>query len=556
MGEYLKKLWVKETLVDDPTYVDIFESLRKSNIFREAVVEQVASHDKKDNSLADQYRQDGNKLVQQKDYKAAIEQYNKSLCFAENDSLTLSLGYANRAFCFLTLELYDECLNDIRLAQKANYPVDLMPKLEQRKLNCLQQMETANKRTPFEPHLNFAADHKISCMANSLELIRNEEFGRHFVAQRDIHEDQVVVIEEPLVKLIDVDSNYKRCHSCLKETTNVIPCTKCTKAVFCSESCSSDKYHHNDCNMKLLKFFDGTTGRLAQNCVKFLLRAVQIVLETFQSIEELIDFVELFRADSSPNDIIIADGSAEAMLGIFLTHSHLVPYEIGQIKIFIISCIAYDFLMAQSHLKFEFTTKKSQRFLMHLLTHFAQMFLANNILLQDWCEKWFNVIEHDGKETFGVALYNISSYFNHACMPNVIRLTTTNHTVIKTIRPIKQGEQICLRYGIDPHWSTPHRRQHLSIFCGFQCNCTLCLCNGPMLTDDPVVTAEFGNLSMEMGPLIFLGVKDENKWKLLKGKLFKFVKKYDFMPVSKNIILAYEFIRMVLTRELSCSTKL
>lgn len=556
MGDDLKKLWVKETLVDGPTYVDIFANLRKSNIYRDAVVEQMAVHDKKDNSLADQYRHVGNEFVEQKDYKAAIEQYNKSLCFAENDSVPLSLAYANRAFCFLTLESYDECLNDIRLAQKANYPVDLMPKLEQRKLTCLQKMETARKRTPFEPQLNFDADNKISCIANALGLVRNEEFGRHFIAQRDIREDQVVVVEEPLVKLIDEDSKYTRCHCCLKETTSVIPCAKCTKAIFCSESCSNDKFHHNDCNMKMLKFFEGTTGRPAENCVKFLLRAVQIALESFTLIEELIDFVELFRADSYLNDIVIADGSPEAKLGIFLTHGHSVPYEIGQIKIFTISCIAYDFLMAQSHLKCEFLTKKSQRFLMHLLTQFAQMFLVNNILLQDWSEKWSNVIEHEGMDTFGVALLNITSYFNHACMPNAMRLTTTNHTVIKTIRPIKAGEQIFVRYAVDPLWSTEKRRQHLSIFCGFQCNCTLCLCTGPMITEDPIVTAEFGILSSEIAPLIFLCVKDETKWKPLKEKLYKFVKKYDFMPVTKNIILAYQFIRMVLTRELSCQTKL
>lgn len=541
-------------MVPDPSYVDLFDHLRRTSVFREAIVEQIVSDNQKDDFVSNQCRQRGNELIQQNEFKLALEQYNKSLCFAEHESIALSFAFANRSFCFLRLELYEECLVDIELAVNAHYPDHLKAKLEQRKLTCLKQMKTSIKRTPLEPQLSFEADPAIPCMANVLRIVRSVEFGRHFEAQSNIKEDQVLMIEEPLVKLIDENSKYKRCHSCLKEYTNVIPCAKCTEAIFCSEECSIDIYHKFECNMKMCKSFEGKTGRATQNGVKFLLRTVGIALETFSSSEELMKLVDLFRADSSSNDIVAADGTTEALFGIFLTHNHDVSYEIGKEKLLIISCIAYDFILGHPTLKLKFQTKNVQRFLMHLLTHFAAMFTANNILLQDWSEKWFDVIEHVGKETFGTGLFNISSYFNHACMPNVIRLTTTNHTIIKTIRPIKDGEQIFVRYGIDPNWTTPRRQQYLFSLCGFHCKCSMCMSNGPHLNEISVITSEFSNLSMEMGPLIFLGVKEAHKWKSMKEKLFTFVKKYADMPMSKSLILSYEYIRMILARELSCPT--
>lgn len=552
MSDQCEELWGKESVSDDPSYIDLFERLRSLPIYCEAVVEQVVNNNEKDDVLATHYRQLGNRLTEKNDFKDAIEQYNKSLCYATNKSVPLSLAFANRAFCFLHLGLYDECLNDIKLAEHANYPDHLMLKLKHRKLICLQEMKASNKRKPVEPQLNFDEDATIPGMANVLAIIRNEEFGRHIIARCDIDEDQVVMIEKPLVKLIDDNSKYKRCHSCLKENTSVIPCSNCTEALFCNGSCYIETLHHYECNMKLFKLYEGEPGRAAQNCVKFLLRAIVIALQSFSSSQTLMEFVESFIAENSSNAIVVG---YDAIMGIFLAHSNIVPYRVGQMKILIISCIAYDFIMGQTSLKLKFATKKIQRFLMHLLTHLASMFIANNMFLQGWSDKWINVIEHEGKEVFGTGIFNIPTYFNHACMPNIIRLTTSNHMVVKTIRPIKAGEQIFVRYAIDANWPTQQRRQRLQNLCGFQCNCQLCLCNGPNTSENGVLTSEFDNLSTEISPLIFLTSKDENKWKLMKAKLFWFVKKYEDMPTSKSIILSYEYLRMILTRELFYQAK-
>ncbi|XP_037047382.1 SET and MYND domain-containing protein DDB_G0273589-like [Bradysia coprophila] len=549
MCSQLRQLWVKED-GPDPSYVDLFDDFRSTLIFRENILEQINVDEvQKDDNLAEQYRQCGNRCTDKNDFKAAIEHYNKSVCFAENQ-MVASFAFANRAFCFLKLEMYDECLSDIEIAVRAKYPTNLMPKLVRRRETCLNRM-ASSKRTPFEPQLSFPADDRARSMANVLALRRNQQFGRHLVAKCDIEEDQIVIIEEALVTLVDDNNKYKRCSTCLKEYTSTIPCGNCTKVLFCRRCMNSVDLHQYECSMKHLKLFVGRTGNVTANCVKFVIRTIVRALEVFSSADSLMEFDELLRKDHNANHLILSDGSFEAVLGIFLTLHHLVPYETGQIKIMIISCIVYDSIINHSELKTHFLTQKLQRFLMHLVTQLTSMFTANNILLQDWSDKLTDLIDHNSMETFGVGLFNISSYINHACMPNVVRLTVTGHTVIKTLRPIKQGEQLFVRYAIDPNWTTSQRQQQLLNICGFQCTCKMCLSNGPLKSEVSVITEELADLTVELSPLILLRVKDTHRWTALKEKLFQFTKKYENLPVSKSIILSYEYIKMILMRELS-----
>lgn len=209
--------------------------------------------------------------------------------------------------------------------------------------------------------------------------------------------------------------------------------------------------------------------------------------------------------------------------------------------------------MNQPQLKLNPPTKDIQRFLMHLVTHLASVYMENNISLQVWSEKWTDILQHDSKETFGAGIFNIASYFNHSCMPNAILLTTTDAVIVKTVKPIKAGQQIFIRYGINPHWTAQLRKSYLLEHFGFVCQCSMCAANGPSLLENAIVTTEFENLSAELGPMIFLRVKDANQWQAVKEKLFRFVKKRESMlPISKSIILASEFINMILTRELAC----
>lgn len=74
-------------------------------------------------------------------FEGAMSKYNESICLADN-SEQLSLSYANRSQCFLKLHSYGHCLNDIRLAKEAGYPIHLMPKLEIRQSECMKHPDS------------------------------------------------------------------------------------------------------------------------------------------------------------------------------------------------------------------------------------------------------------------------------------------------------------------------------------------------------------------------------------------------------------------------------
>lgn len=47
---------------------------------------------------------------------------------------------------------------------------------------------------------------------------------------------------------------YTHCHHCLKLCYTLIPCTKCTQTIFCSETCLTeayDQYHQYECSLLL-----------------------------------------------------------------------------------------------------------------------------------------------------------------------------------------------------------------------------------------------------------------------------------------------------------------
>lgn len=90
-----------------------------------AELDEILNHNElkvKKDEIALHLRKEGNKSYCRSEMVRAIEKYNASLCFAENDSEQIGLAYANRSSCYFQLNRYNECLIDIELAKKANYP--------------------------------------------------------------------------------------------------------------------------------------------------------------------------------------------------------------------------------------------------------------------------------------------------------------------------------------------------------------------------------------------------------------------------------------------------
>lgn len=544
-------LWKKESSSPNSLYVDLFDEARCSSFYRDATVE-ILKRASKNDELALKYRREGNQAFERDDLQAAVELFNKSLCFAVPGSDQMGLAYANRAFCFLIKSMYQNCLSDIQLAKKFNYPKKLMPKLERRETECLVRMKKVVNKKPFKPKLSFPSDATIPNMSNAIKIERNSEFGRHIVARNDIEPDQTILFEEPMYKVLCA-GEYKRCLVCLSDAKSLISCDSCTTAMFCAAGpCSSNVFHKYECSMKNIQYFDGSNGAKVRNGVRFAIQAVLTLLDNFPSVDALIGFIDecMQEIANDPYEIAISDGSFRSMWKTIMK-LHKAQSNEETFAIFMIqACFAYDTFISYPELKAKFATLSEQRFLMHLIAHLLVVFKSNNALLCEWHGGDLeSILSTDGFTDFGGGLFNIQHYLNHSCVPNAVSLSNERYAVVTTIRPIKKGDQIFVKCGITSNQPTKERREWLLKRMRFLCKCELCLQNGPAYIDDEMMLA-YGALACYTSVLLFDKQVSPKELERIKKKLYEFLAKFRNKPFTELYLIVCENLRIVYINEL------
>lgn len=284
-------LWQKESNKNESMFVDIF-ALNGGKSFSKQFIDvrrrngTPSSKFNKNDAMSLQKRIEGNKYFNKSNWKIAMETYSESLCYAENDSINFSLAYANRASCFLKMKLYNECLIDIELAKEAGYPSNLMPKLVRRKEQCLKDIdEESAASVRFISELSFESDEHFPCMANVLKIERDAEGNLALFAREDIDVGQTIVKEKPLITYLYWRHGWQ-CNICLKGYVNLVPCKKCTVAMFCSEECRSCSLHDYECGLRFCEkdLANGTIMRIVRSCL--------LAINMFSGTDELMSFVE------------------------------------------------------------------------------------------------------------------------------------------------------------------------------------------------------------------------------------------------------------------------
>lgn len=406
-------------------------------------------------------RKVGNNLFEENKWSKAMEMYNRSICAAETmPSRTISLAYANRSACFFGMKNYDKCLIDIDLAKKANYPLNLMPKLDQRKEDCLQFIASGDQVVPFVPKLSFESHEKFPCMANILEIKRNDEFGRHITSKCDIAVGQTVLIEEAYMTAHRYEK-FRRCDSCMKKDVNLIPCNKCSQAMFCCIECQNSFFHQVECGMQPMPEEHCNDNQL--HIIRSLLQAVQL----FSTAEELQSFVEDALASDPleiPESILDEKSRYRAFLKLWYEPNVFNRNTFNQQVYFV-----HQTLLQNEIIGPKFNSAKKKRFFMHLIAqHFCIINYSGNITFDNSDD----MVGWESNEFRSV----ITLYVNHSCAPNVTLVLYDGYNVLITIRPIKKGEQLFLTYFRNDkiNHSTNDRRKYLLARGRFHCKCPRC----------------------------------------------------------------------------------
>lgn len=150
------------------------------------------ANSRKDNNLANKLREEGNRLLNAKNYYKALVciffhlkhpvnlflsifqiKYNESLCNAEPSSEAMGYAYANRSVVYLSLTIhqYNNCIDktklaieNIKLAIANGYPIDKQGKLMERLKSCEMKILEESKKPPpmFEPEYEFKLSYEVN----------------------------------------------------------------------------------------------------------------------------------------------------------------------------------------------------------------------------------------------------------------------------------------------------------------------------------------------------------------------------------------------------------
>lgn len=446
-------LWLKESNKRDALYVDILNK-------KTYPLDRFRMKRKKNNVISVCSRIEGNSKLCKSDYGGAMISYNQSVSFAE-DNEHLCLAYANRSLCFLKLNKFDRCLIDIRHARHHNYPNHLSPKLVQREELCLKALKSVIKPIKSGPQLSFQCNEKLPSLASLLEIQKDVLYGRMIKAKEDIPINQTILVEKAYVRA--VSGIESRCEVCGKQQINFIPCASCADTLYCSEECANNNFHAYECDLIF-----GHQNLCDSSSLSFILRSVIVGISTFSTVDYMEKFIENCLS-TDPQEICESTETYETKYRTFFKLSAFVD-EQGVLDFRKKAFYIFNAIMSSNDLAVKFETISRQRFLIHLIIHHGLVLKTNSF--------GGSCGEEDtgGDSDYEQNIFLLTSFMNHSCIPNAIKLSKNNLAVVKTIQPIKQGQQIFLSYISEPSEMTGiDRNNRLKEVYGFRCKCELCL---------------------------------------------------------------------------------
>jgi len=228
---------------------------------------------------------------------------------------------ASSDFCFYS-PCSQESLGDIDRALKHGYPPHLRHKLEERREQCLGQLSAdpgEEGTTSTSQHDHGVAD-ATAQMSPHVSVRFHREKGRHLVATEGIAAGGLIMVDRPYScvlipgtgelkrkpgrrenrKFVTFGTQDRRCHRCLCETVNAVPCERCSYSRYCSDACRHlawEEHHRWECPIGAEL---SVTGLMSQLALRVALKAGR---ENVQRAREQTTGAEgLSRSTCSDND--------------------------------------------------------------------------------------------------------------------------------------------------------------------------------------------------------------------------------------------------------------
>lgn len=251
---------------------------------------------RKNTKYSQKLRKEGNDVyIKVKNNAVALEDnfklYSESIRYADCNSEDLALAYGNRSALLNRMKKYKEAISDIDKALKIPCSDAYELKLSKRKIDCLSNLdlskenieeiksivkeinekfedetlrekidelyekldnfrveEEENKDVP--EHLKILQEKEKEDPFKSIWVKHNRKYGRYLVANRDFDPGEIIFVENPFARVINLNNVHMYCSHCFATSWSTIPCDHCSWCMYCSENCKKrawDEYHSMEC---------------------------------------------------------------------------------------------------------------------------------------------------------------------------------------------------------------------------------------------------------------------------------------------------------------------
>lgn len=362
--------------------------------------------------------------------------YNKAIVFAVSQE-NLSICYANRSAVYYELSLFDLCLENIQLAMKHQLPECLKAKLDQRQeaavTKMLSKLIVKPKRTYdmrlCRPHIA-RQPFFINCLSQE---------SNHILTKEPLIAGDVISLEKPYCQILRQSHIYERCTYCLtnKKYMSMIPCKRCTSAMFCSQFCyemAKGGFHSVECPI-----IDGLFHFLP-DLMYLGLRTVLITLSECGTADEYRKLLlRCFSNETNSFNINVYVKNRRFQESVYLIIHNLERSWSFSLQHHLATAVLMEQLKANSKSMFD-DTPNFEELLSASIFHMIQVSMENGILLEETALTSDSV--EDDITIYGCGLYPFASNFDLSCAPNVLLVNCSGILSGFVIRPIKAGESI------------------------------------------------------------------------------------------------------------------
>ncbi|KAF7997983.1 hypothetical protein HCN44_009381 [Aphidius gifuensis] len=514
---------------------------------------EIEDYPEKNLKKANEIKENGNINYANGNFLKALELYSEAILISPKKDLGIFL--ANRSAALYNLEFFDLALSDANEAIKFNYPKELFYKLEERKARCYLGLKNNKKaiesfrrtlqalddaKLPFEKKQKLIIDVRMMMalmekgqeiidkkklknkINNNKTIIKNTDknlpkindvnliypscssaieirdfggvIGRHAVARRDIKPGELLIVDKPFCTVLLDNYRTTNCQYCLKKNIAPYPasCDTCTIISYCSTKCrdADAKTHVHECDILAPLWLSNAS----LNCLLSIKAITQKPYDKFQELKDkIID--DNFSFKPTKDEPYKSHD--------YMAFKSLVTHENERTS----EDLLHRAYMAAWLLR---VLKKSTYLPESSKTpDTAESKLTNDELFFGEKRKNDNTLKNARSNFIAGGLYTTAALLNHSCNPGIARYYVGTTMIVKSIKTITKGSEICDNYG--PIFTTDNkqeRQRKLRLKYWFDCSCEACIENWPLLENiDPRILRFKCETGVSCGNILMVNIE-------------------------------------------------